>query len=72
MNFISVLWKNVTIQTIPHSFEESRIVASNESGTHEESAAEDLENVNGMVIFDFDDYIPENTATCETKIVHCN
>ena len=67
MNFISALWRNVTQQTISHFFEERGIVASNELGTDRESLVVDLENDNKTVIFDFDDYIPENLATWETE-----
>lgn len=69
MHFISASWRNVTQQCILHCFEESGIAASNEPGTNEETAAVDSEEDNETVIydFDFDDYIPENLATCEAE-----
>lgn len=69
MHFISASWRNVTQQCISHCFEENGIAASNEQGTDEESAAIDTEEDNETVttIYDFDDYIPENLATCEAE-----
>lgn len=67
MHFISASWRNVTQQCILHCFEESGIAASNEPGTNEETAAVDSEEDNETVIYDFDDYIPENLATCEAE-----
>ena len=67
MHFISASWRNVTQQTISHCFEESEIVASNAPETDEESAVIDLENDNHTIIFDFNDYMPENFATCKTE-----
>lgn len=67
MHFISASWRNVTQQCISRCFEESGFVASIEPGTDEESAAVDSENDNETVIYDFEDYIPENLVTCETE-----
>ena len=67
MHFISASWRSVTQKCISHCFEESGIVASNEPGTDEGSGAVDSENDNEIVSYDFDDYIPENLATCEAE-----
>ena len=58
MHFIYVLWRNLTQQCISHCFEESGMIASNELGTDEESAAVDLESNNETYLVI--DYIPEN------------
>ena len=67
MDFIFASWRNVIQHTTSDRFEESGIIASNEPGTDEESVAVDLENDNETVIFDFDEYIWENIAICETE-----
>ena len=67
MHFISASQRNVAQQYIFYSFEESRIIASNEPGINEESAVVGSENDNETIIHDFDDYIPENLATCKAK-----
>ena len=68
MHFVSASWRNVSQQCISHCFQESGIVASDEPGTDEVSVAIDSESDNETVtIYDFDDYIPENLATCEAE-----
>ena len=67
MHFISAPHRNITEQSISNSFEENRIIAPNELGTDEESTAVDWENDNKTFIYDFNDYIPENFATCEAE-----